>query len=407
MVWRIHRLAASGPHMPPRLNWILLGAALLTGLAYLALVRYRAPIIASNGPGLTGAPMSDGVLASRVRLPAGFSINTFAGTITGARMLRFTSAGDLLVSAPLQGKVWLLEHDADRDGRAEGRHVLLDNLKRPHGLTLRDGWLHVAEPDGVLRVRFDPAARQISGEPERIIRDLPGWGGHWTRTIDFGPDGRLYVSGGSSCNVCLGEDPRRAAILRYHPDGSGEQIYATGLRNSVGFAWQPGTGALYATDNGRDMLGDDFPPCELNRIVEGGFYGWPVAHGDRVPDPEYGKGKKDLIAQSIPPAHAFGTHVAPLGITFYTGTAFPERYRGAAFVAQHGSWNRSKKSGYKVVALLFAADGSIREEDFATGFEINEEVYGRPVDVAVGADGALYVSDDFTGAVYRIAFQAG
>jgi glucose/arabinose dehydrogenase len=357
-----------------------------------------------NLPGCSADPMPEPPPTSRIRLPPGFSINTFASGIEGARMLRFTPAGDLLVSATRQGKVLLIERDDDGDGRADGQKVLLENLNGPHGMVIHDGWLYVAETDAVLRVRFDPATRRVGGTLERIVRGLPSGGNHVTRTIGIGPDGFLYVSIGSSCNVCIEKDRRRAAIVRYRLDGTDEHIYATGLRNAVGFAWQPGTGALYATDNGRDLLGDDFPPCELDRVVDGGFYGWPFANGIRVPDPDFGKGREELIAKSIPPAHGFGAHTAPLGITFYTGTSFPERYRGAAFVAQHGSWNRSRKSGYKVVVLFFDPQGSIREEDFVSGFEINEQVYGRPVDVAVGPDGALYVSDDFAGSIYRVTY---
>lgn len=388
--------------MTPRLKWIILVGALLIACAYTARRWYGG---ADNPAPGSGDPMSASVLASRIRLPNGFSIITFATGLGTARMLRFTATGDLLVSSPSTGKVFLLERDADDDGRADGQRVLLDKLNSPHGLAVHGGWLYVGETTAVFRIRFDAAARQTSGEPERIIHDLPT-GGHWTKTLGVGPDGWLYLSMGSGCNVCIEDDKRRAAIMRYHLDGSGEQIYATGLRNAVGFAWQPGTNALYATDNGRDWLGDDFPPCELNRIVEGGFYGWPFANGDRVPDPDFGKGKDDLIAASIPPAHRFGAHVAPLGLTFYSGTRFPQRYHGALFVAQHGSWNRSTKSGYRVVALLPEPDGSFREEDFATGFEIKDDVKGRPVDVAEGPDGALYVSDDFTGSVYRIRYKS-
>ena len=390
--------------MTRRLRWILLTGALLIAAAYGVKRRYFPYGFVVNRPGAGAVPMSEATLRRRITLPPGFTINTFATGITTVRMLRFTAAGDLLASSPTNGQVVLLKRDANGDGRADGQQVLLDKLHSPTGLALHDGWLYVAETDGVLRVRFDATERAISGVPEHIIRDLPS-GGHWTKTVGIGPDGWLYLTMGSSCNVCIEHDPRRAAMTRYHLDGSGEERYATGLRNSVGFDWQPGTGALYATDNGRDLLGDDFPPCELNRIVAGGFYGWPYANGDRVPDPDVGQGKADLIATSIPPAHGFTAHVAPLGMTFYTGSAFPERYRGAIFVAQHGSWNRSTKSGYKVVALLFQPDGSLREEDFASGFEINEEVFGRPVDVAVGPDGGLYVSDDFTGSIYRISYS--
>jgi cytochrome c553 len=214
----------------------------------------------------------------------------------------------------------------------------------------------------------------------------------------------LYVSMGSSCNACIETDPRRAAIVRYRLDGSGQELYATGLRNAVGFDWRPGTKELYATDNGRDLLGDDFPPDELNRIVEGGFYGWPFANGNRVPDPEFGKGHEAQIAASIPPVHEFRPHNASLGITFVRGTHVPPEFRGAALVALHGSWNRTRKDGYKVVSLHWQPDGQIVERDFLSGFLKNEDVIGRPVDVAEGPDGAFYVSDDYAGAIYRVAF---
>jgi glucose/arabinose dehydrogenase len=280
--------------------------------------------------------------------------------------------------------------------------VLLEKLNRPHGLDLREGWLYVAETDAVGRVRFDPQARAVSGSFERIVTGLPGGGNHWSRTLRFGPDGWMYVSIGSSCNVCQEKDPRRASIVRYHPDGSGEQIYASGLRNSVGLAWRPQTRELYATDNGRDLLGDDFPPCELNRIVEGGFYGWPYANGERVPDPDLGAGHQAEIAASIPPVHGFRAHNAPLGIAFLEHPDQGE-YRGAALVALHGSWNRSRKDGYAVVSLHWNADGSIRERDFLTGFERDGDVIGRPVDVVEDAGGVIYVSDDHAGVIWRIA----
>jgi hypothetical protein len=187
--------------------------------------------------------------------------------------------------------------------------------------------------------------------------------------------------------------------MRFHPDGTGGEIYATGLRNAVGFDWRPEDGELYATDNGRDLLGDDFPPCELDHVVQGGFYGWPVANGNRVPDPDFGKGAEARIAASIPPVHGFRAHNAPLGITFLRGQDLPEDYRGAALVALHGSWNRTRKDGYEVVSLHWRADGAIEERDFLTGFldRSDDEVVGRPVDVAEGPDGAVYVSDDYAG----------
>jgi len=359
-----------------------------------------------NFAGFSGKPVPESQLAGQIRLPQGFSIAVYASGIENARMLRWTSGGDLLVSAPRQGKVFLVERDRSGRGAPSGQRVLLDGLNLPHGMTIRGDWLYVAENDAVLRVPFDAAAGRLTGSPERIIHGLPTGGNHWTRTIDVGPDGRLYLTMGSSCNVCIEKDPHRASMWRFNLDGSGEEIYATGLRNAVGFAWRPGTNELYATVNGRDLLGDDFPPDRFDRIVQGGFYGWPFANGDRVPDPDYGAGHEADVARTLPPAYALQAHVAPLGMTFYDARSFPARYRGAAFVAEHGSWNRSKKVGYKVVALFFANDGTIHEEDFVSGFMVDERVIGRPVDVAVGPDGALYVSDDFTGQIYRVAYGA-
>ncbi len=365
-----------------------------------------------NFPGFSGAPLPEPELRQRVTVPQGFSINTYARGIENARLMKVTPAGDVLVSSPRTGTVWLLARDADGDGVADGQRVLLAGLYQPHGLALHDGWLYVAETTAIARVRFDAASGTVTGTPERMVSGLPDAGNHWTRTVDVGPDGKLYVSIGSSCNVCIEDDPRRAAIVRYELDGSGEQLYATGLRNAVDFEWQPGSGDLYATDNGRDLLGDDFPPCEFNKVVEGGFYGWPLANGNRVPDPDYGAGQEARIAASIPPAHGFGAHTAPLGMTFYrrpagaAPAAFPPSYEGVAFVALHGSWNRSKKGGYEVVAVRLSGDGGASEEPFATGFMQDETVYGRPVDAVVASDGALLVSDDFTGAIYRIAYGA-
>jgi glucose/arabinose dehydrogenase len=356
------------------------------------------------GRGVEAPP--PGVVAARFRAPEGFSVGLFAEGIPNARLLRPTPAGDLLVSQPRAGRVWLLERDADGDGRADGRRPLLDGLDRPHGMDLHGGWLYVAEAGAVGRVRFDPAARRTEGAFERVVTGLPAGGNHWTRTVRFGPDGWMYVSVGSSCNVCMEPDPRRAALLRYRPDGSGEEIHATGLRNAVGFDWRPGTDELFATDNGRDLLGDDFPPCELNRVVRGGFYGWPFANGDRVPDPDLGGGREAEISGSIAPAHAFRAHNAPLGIAFLRSPEAAPAYRGAALVALHGSWNRTRKDGYSVVSLHWRPDGSIEERDFLTGFLVDDDVIGRPVDVAEGPDGAIYVSDDYAGAVYRVAYGA-
>jgi glucose/arabinose dehydrogenase len=362
----------------------------------------NAPVVGT----LFGAkPPAETEFEQRMVVPPGFAVSVWAEGIEGARLLKFTPAGDLLVTAPREGAVFLLERDANGDGKSDGTRKLVGDLDRPHGLELDGEWLYVAEEGAIRRVRFDPAARSTSGAVETVLPNLPEGGNHWSKTIALGPDGWLYVSIGSTCNVCIEKDERRAPIARVKPDGSRFEIFARGLRNSVGFDWRPADGALYATDNGRDLLGDDVPPCEFNRIEQGRFYGWPFVNGFGVPDPDFGEKGGELAKTATNPVHGFGAHTAPLGMTFYRGTAFPERYRGQAFAALHGSWNRTKKSGYKVVLLEWpAGGGEIAESDFLTGFEVDEDVIGRPVDVRDGPDGALYVSDDFAGAIYRVAY---
>lgn len=359
-------------------------------------------MLANLFPNWIAVPTADAAtVKSRLVVPPGYGIGIFARDIPDARMLRVTARGDLLVATPGKGKVIWLARDSNGDGESDERRVLLEGLDGPNGLDFRNGYLYVAEQGKVGRVRFDDATGRIVGAYEIVIPDLPTGGNHWRKTIRFGPDGLLYLNIGSSCNVCLEQDDRRASMRRYTPDGKFVDVYATGLRNSAGLDWRA-DGELYATDNGRDLLGDDFPPCELNEIRQGGFYGWPFANGDRVPDPDFGAGREAVIAASIPPAFGFRAHNAPLGIVFLRSDKQPPEYRGAAIVALHGSWNRSRKDGYKVVALRWDADGTIRSSDFLTGFLKDENVIGRPAEVAEDADGAIYVSDDYANAVYRI-----
>jgi glucose/arabinose dehydrogenase len=321
--------------------------------------------------------------------------------------MAFTPAGDLIVSRTRGDVVSLLERDRDGDGRSDGHRVLFDDLDGPHGLALYDGWLYVAERTAIGRVRFDDASGQLAGPYERILTGLTSDGFHQTKTIGFGPDGWLYLAQGSTCNVCIEQDPRRATIMRLRPDGSSAEIVATGLRNSVGFDWAPWDGALYATDNGRDLLGDDFPPDELNRIEPGRFYGWPFVNGDGVPDPDFGA-RYTGDPPATNPVHGFRPHNAPLGIHFLRGQpATVGGYERAALVALHGSWNRSTPDGYKVVALRWQDDGSIEESDFLTGFLGPDGIIGRPAFVTEGPDGAIYVSDDYAGVVYRISAAGG
>ena len=385
----------------------VVAAILLAGLgACVALLpdRYAVSLqpVLNSLFGWGGSPPVQSDVEQKLRVPADYEISLYA-LVPRVRMLLATPRGDLLASVAREGRVVLLARDKDDDDLPDGSSDLLSGLDRPHGLALHDGWLYVAEGSAIGRVRFDVATGTLAGAYEHIVTGLPQGGNHWSRSVGVGPDGKLYVTVGSSCNACIEEDERRAAMLRFNADGSAGEIYARGLRNAVGFAWRPGTGELYATDNGRDLLGDDIPPCELNRIVAGGDYGWPVAYGDRVPDPDLGAGQSARIAASLPPAFAFRAHNAPLGITFLQHPSQPSAYAGAALVALHGSWNRTSKDGYKVVALHFASDGTIRSEDFLTGFLAGENVIGRPVDIAEAPNsGILYVSDDFAGAIYAI-----
>lgn len=359
------------------------------------------------------AGVREAVREGRIQVPEGFEV-AFYARVRGARMLRPSPRGDLLVSSPGAGEIVLLEADEDGNGEPDGARVLLQGLRSPHGLDLHRGWLYVAETHAIGRIRFDPATRELSGAYQRLREDLPPGGNHWTRTLRFGPDDRLYVSVGSSCNVCLEEDPRRAAILRFNAEGGEPEIFASGLRNAVGFEWHPESGELLATDNGRDHLGDDAPPCELNHIVEGGFYGWPFVNG-RSPDPDFGARGDPRQSGARGPLHSFRAHNAPLGLAF-ADAGWPSPWAGVPLVALHGSWNRSRKDGYKVVALLEqrdAARGKTGEEaagperfverDFMWGFLEGGDVVGRPVDVVRASDGAVFVSDDYADAIYRIA----
>lgn len=338
-----------------------------------------------------------------LRVPDGFSVGQYASELKKVRMMEFSRSGDLLVSQPREGKVLLLKRDSNNDGRHDGVEVLLEQLTRPHGLAFYQNWLYVAESNAVGRVAFDHHSGALAGPYTRIITDLPDNGNHWTKSIRIHDD-RLYLSIGSTCNVCEEKDVRRAAILRFDLEGNHGEVFASGLRNSVGMDFAPWDGSLYATDNGRDLLGDDYPVCELNKIEQHGFYGWPYSNGFGDPDPDYGAGNDQLLEQSISPVFGFQPHNAPLGIRFIRQAQMPAGYDNSALVALHGSWNRSIADGYKVVSLHWSPDGTIRSRDFMTGFETRGTVIGRPVDVAEGPDRCLYISDDYSGTIYRVCY---
>jgi glucose/arabinose dehydrogenase len=337
----------------------------------------------------------------RVSVPPGFRVDVFAGPIAGARFMTLDPKGTLLLSTPRQGRVVALPDD-DRDGKADATIIVVDGLDLPHGIAFHDGDLYVAETGKVKRFRYDPITHKAT-DGRVIVPNLPAGGGHWTRTIAFGRDGAMYVSVGSSCNVCEERDRRRAAVLRYSADGSGETLFATGVRNAVGLAVHPATGALWATVNERDWRGDDLPPDYVTVLERGRFHGWPscfAAGGKIVPDPDFKAGAHKCASMALPTME-IQAHSAPLGLAFYTGHQFPAEYQGSLFVAFHGSWNRSVPTGYKVVRVPFTDGKPGKPEDFATGW-INGGLPGRPVDVVVGPDGSLFISAE---AIYRVSYR--
>lgn len=362
-------------------------------------------ILVSSIVGIAGPAANSDVVRQQYKVPEGFTLELYDADLPRARFLLFTPTGDLLVSRPHSGDILLLGRDADGDGKPDTRATLIEGLERPLGMDISDEWLYIAESNRISRIPFDSDTGTIDGALQPVVKDLTDNGNHWSKTIRIGQDQKLYLAQGSTCNICEEDDVRRATLMRFQLDGSQPEIIATGLRNSVGFDWAPWNGALYATENGRDLLGDNLPPCELNQIEVGKFYGWPYFYGDNIADPDMGDDPFAKNRDPTAPAHNFRAHNAPLGMTFLDADTLPASYGRTALVALHGSWNRSSPDGYKVVSLHWGDDG-IEERDFLTGFNQNGVISGRPVDVAQGPDGAIYVSDDYAGAIYRVRYGA-
>ncbi len=339
-----------------------------------------------------------------ISLPPGFGVSTFVQGLSDPRMMALGPDGELYVAERGAGRIVRLP-DRDDDGVADGVEVVAAGLRAPSSIAFyRDGSLYVGETTRILRLS-DPDEKGAFQAQETVIGDLPS-GGHNTRTVLFSPDGQyLYVSIGSSCNVCVEGDERRATVMRYEPDGSGGEIYARGLRNAVGITFRPGTDELWATNNGRDWLGDDQPPETIYKVKIGDDAGWPRCHAGRIVDPDLGgPGDCEGVAEPVVEMQA---HSAPLGLAFYTGEQFPSEYRGDLFVAFHGSWNRSVPTGYKVVRIPIEGGEPAPVQDFAVGW-LREDgsQWGRPVDVLTGPDGSLFVSDDAGGVIYRVFYVA-
>ena len=385
--------------MNRKIAWILIAAFIIAVMA---------SIIVEFGV----MPSAKTESVDNISLPQGFRMEVFAGNLGGSpvsypgtnpgpRMMLLRD-NVLFVTIPNHGRVVALP-DRNGDWKADEAIDFIDNLNNPHGIDYYDGWFYIAEERRVIRVR--PGASDLQadrGTLEVLIDNLPT-GGHFTRTVKV-HNNSLYLSMGSSCNVCYEKDERRAAISICALNGTGCRVFARGLRNAVGFVFHPLTGKMYATENGRDYLGDDLPPDEINLIEDGGNYGWPICYGRNIHDTDFDKNVyvRNPCEDKTPGLINLQAHSAPLGLAFYYGDSFPSEYRGSLFVAYHGSWNRNVPTGYKIVSIDM---DDFTVKDFATGWLQGSNVLGRPVDIIVAQDGSLFVSDDNAGRIYRISYQ--
>lgn len=367
--------------------------------------------------------------------PPGFTVSKYADALDNPRWIYVAPNGDVLVAqantetkgvkkvmSAINGKSKsqnesassnqiTLFRDTNKDGKFDVREIFLSGLNRPLGMLVLNNSFYVANTDGLWQFPYDAAATRITAKGKQLI-ELPagGYNNHWTRNIIANAEGsKIYISVGSGSNVGengMNHEVRRANILEVSPDGTGERVYASGLRNPVGLAWAPGTNTLWTAVNERDELGDDLVPDYITSVKEGAFYGWPYSYFGQHEDPRRKGERPDLVEKSLVPDVALGAHTASLGLAFYDKKNFPAKYQQGAFVGQHGSWNRSKLSGYKVVFVPFSnGKPSGDMEDFLTGFIANdkEEVYGRPVGVATSADGALLVADDAGNTIWKVS----
>ena len=341
----------------------------------------------------------------RIKLPPGFTIELWA-RVDNARQMTLgrhdRHGGTLFVGSMQAGKVHAVSFGSDF--KAQGATLIASGLQLPVGVAYKEGSLYVSAVNRILR--YDDVDRRLGHPPAAVLvtGKLPQETHHGWKFIAFGPDGKLYVPVGAPCNICEPDAQRFANIVRMNPDGSAMEVYAIGVRNSVGFDWQPQTRELWFTDNGRDMLGDDLPPDELNHAPRAGMhFGYPYCHGGDLPDAEFGARRK--CEEFAAPVQKLGAHVAALGMRFYTGTMFPPAYRNQIFIAEHGSWNRSRKSGYRVSLVRLQGNKAVAYEPFASGWLEGETAWGRPSDVLVLPDGSLLVADDYAGAIYRIVYR--
>jgi glucose/arabinose dehydrogenase len=364
-------------------------------LAFVALL-FQAACSNSNTERPAPNPGGD----SRIHMPAGFKITTFAG-VPGARSLARSPSGIIFVGT--RGDKIYAVTDTNGDFIADHVYQIAQGLFMPNGVAFRDGDLYVAEVNRILR--YDGIEARLSDPPDPVVINdsYPSDPGHGWKFIAFGPDDKLYVPVGAPCNVCVSDNPIYATITRINPDGSGREIFARGIRNTVGFDWNPSTRELWFTDNGRDNLGDDVPPDELNRAPEPGMdFGFPYCHGGYIRDPQFGD--QHDCSEFTPPEMKLGPHVDALGMRFYTGNMFPTEYRSQIFIAEHGSWNRTTPIGYRISLVRLENGHAVSYEVFAEGWLVGGQAWGRPVGLLILPDGSMLVSDDLGGKIYRITY---
>ncbi|MEL6862857.1 MAG: PQQ-dependent sugar dehydrogenase [Bacteroidota bacterium] len=361
--------------------------------------KVKASVSAEEAEKPEGKPQLD-----KIKLPEGFKVELFAEGVKNARSIaRNEETGTLYIGTRSKGNVYALP-DRDGDHRADEQFTLAKNLKMPNGVALRDGALFVAEVNRV--IRFDGIEERLSDPPKPVVvyDKYPSEKSHGWKFISFGPDGKLYIPVGAPCNICESEDKIFNSITRINPDGTGFEIVHQGIRNTVGFTWHPENKELWFTDNGRDWMGDDMPACELNHAPKDGMhFGYPYCHQGDLPDPEFGH--KRQCSEFTPPVRKLGPHVAPLGVEFIPEGNFPSSYKGQILIAEHGSWNRSKKIGYRLMLVELKDGKALSYKPFAEGWLDNDEVWGRPVDLEFLPDGSLLVSDDYAHAIYRIYYE--